>query len=831
MALLISGWSGAQTSLLSPDAFLPYRLGDRFTPHHLLTEYFEHAAAARSAEVNIIPYGMTNEYRPLIVAVVSSKENMARIEDIRKNNLRRTGLLEGKPVDDPVAIVWLSFSVHGNESSGSESSMQVLYDLLTSAECAAWLQHTVVVIDPSLNPDGYNRYTNWNNQVSNRMLTPDPQSREHREPWPGGRSNHYYFDLNRDWAWQTQVESQQRAKLYLDWMPHVHADLHEMGANESYYFAPAAAPYHEFITDFQSEFQIKIGQNNARHFDENGWLYFTKEIFDLLYPSYGDTYPTFSGAIGMTYEQGGLSRPGRGMYIETGDTLRLSDRIQHHRTAALSTVEVSAGHAKELVQHFVDFFRRSNTAPPGQYKTYIIRSNQAEGDIKAFCTLLDKNRIRYGLAGQNASLKAFNYATAREENITVAREDLVVSAYQPMGLMAQALLDPAPILEDSMTYDITAWNLICAFGLEAYASSQQLAVRDPALFAKTAAVVPGTARPYAYLAEWKSLDDARFLSKVLQKGIVVRCAKEPFMVADRSYGAGTLIITRADNADDGEDFDAFVQESALLSGKALTAVSTGFVTSGRDLGSGAVFPIRMEKVLLLYNDNTDENAMGHLWHYFEQEIDFPLVIAHTDRLGSMRLSDYQVVILPNGYYENSDQLTEKLKDWVSAGGKLIALEGSLGMLAEHSAFKLKRNSSGEADKSEGSESDWMPEPYGGKDRRSVSQSSPGAIIKAVIDPTHPLGFGFPEYYYTLTSNSRPYGMIEGAWNVAYIPDDYLSYGFIGAKIRPGLARSFVVAEQRMGRGTVVYFQDNPVFRGFWHTGKRLLANALFLSGH
>ena len=286
---LLSTAFGISQTLLTPSEFLGYELGSEFTRHHQVVDYYKYLAENASDRVKLVEYGKTNERRPLIVAYVSSPENIVALESIRLEHLKNT-TGQGSPTK---AIVWLSYNVHGNESVSTEASMQTIYELLTNK--SSYLENTVVIMDPCINPDGRDRYVNWYNQFKNTPNNIDPNSKEHHEGWLNGRSNHYMFDLNRDWAWLTQVESQQRIKVFNQWLPHVHVDFHEQGVNNPYYFAPAAEPFHEVVTDFQRDFQITIGKNHAKYFDANGWFYFTKEVFDLLYPSYGDTYPTYNG--------------------------------------------------------------------------------------------------------------------------------------------------------------------------------------------------------------------------------------------------------------------------------------------------------------------------------------------------------------------------------------------------------------------------------------------------------------------------------------------------------------------------------------------------------
>ena len=351
--------------LKSPSEFLGYELGTQFTRHHEVVDYYQYLAATLPDNVQLNEYGKTNERRPLLLAYISSTENIKNLESIREEHLKSTSG-EGNPSK---AIVWLSYNVHGNESVSTEASMQTAFDLLTKK--ADYLENTVVLMDPCINPDGRDRYVNWYNETKNTPNNVDPNSKEHHEGWLSGRANHYMFDLNRDWAWLTQVESQQRLKFFNKWLPHVHVDFHEQGVDNPYYFAPAAEPYHEVITDFQRDFQKSIGKNHAKYFDANGWFYFTKEVFDLLYPSYGDTYPMYNGGVGMTYEQGGSGRAGLGIITSIGDTLTLKDRIAHHHTTGLSTVEVASKNAQKLNDEFKKFYTNKDFT----YKSYVLNGH------------------------------------------------------------------------------------------------------------------------------------------------------------------------------------------------------------------------------------------------------------------------------------------------------------------------------------------------------------------------------------------------------------------------------------------------------------------------
>ncbi len=821
-ALIITNISVQAQQILSPEKFLGYTLGDHFTPHYRVVDYFRYVSTV-SKNMKLQEFGKTNEGRPLMAAFIASNENINRLEEIRTNNLRLAGLQSGTADAKQPVIVWLSYNVHGNEPVSTEASMQTLYDLVNpeNTRTQAWLKNAVVVIDPCLNPDGRERYVNFYNPIHNQ--TPDPLrfTREHAEPWPAGRSNHYYFDLNRDWAWQTQKETQQRVALYNQWLPQVHVDFHEQGIDAPYYFAPAAEPLHRDITQWQKDFQVMVGKNNARYFDEKGWMYFTKERFDLLYPSYGDTYPTYNGSVGMTFEQGGISA-GLAVINAEEDTLTLKSRVAHHYTTGISTVEVSAANADRLLEEFKQFFIKSKNNPSGEYKTYVIKGDNQK-KLHALATLLDRNGISYGYgAGKTAS--GYNYFTGKTEKFTIQRNDMVISAYQPKSVMLKVLFEPETFVSDSITYDITAWAMPYAYGIQSYASTEAIKPAYTSLAKESSKAT--MERPVAYVAEWNSLADVRFLSDLLKKKIKVRFTETAFESGGKKYLPGSLIIARTSNGSLGAQFDQTLLQLAQDAGVSLSPIGSGFADKGPDLGSEMVHYIKKPKIVLLTGEKTASQQVGQIWHYFEKQINFPVSLVRFEDLGRFNWNDFNVMILPDGDYSTLD--LDKLQNWIRAGGKLIAMEGALDKLSDSKQFDLKNKELAKAD------ADKNPyqklKVFASRERDALMENVPGAIYKVDMDNTHPLGFGYPGFYYTLKLDTKIYDYMDKGWNVGVFKKNNYLTGFAGSKSRQKLNDGLLFGVQDMGRGSVVYLVDNPLFRGFWENGKLLFSNAVFMVG-
>ena len=797
-------------NIQSPSEFLGYEIGSRFTRHHKVADYFEYISKS-IPNVKLEKYGETNEHRPLYIAFISSEENIKNIEEIRKKNLAQTGILKGS-TDSKVAIVWLSYNVHGNEASSTEASMLTLYELVTSKK--DWLKNTLVIIDPCINPDGRDRYVNWYNQVKSSPFNISQDAKEHYEPWPGGRPNHYLFDLNRDWAWATQVETQQRLKIYNKWMPHIHVDFHEQYINNPYYFAPAAAPYHEIITDWQRNFQTEIGKNHAKYFDKEGWLYFTKESFDLLYPSYGDTYPTYMGAIGMTYEQAGHGRAGLGIKTDKGEVLTLKDRALHHMTTGISTVEIASKNVEKLNNEFKNFFDNSSL----MYKSYVLKNDNSD-KTERLKKLLDKHEIHYEFA-TNGIAKGYQYSISEEGKINTSSGDLVIHTNQPKGKMVNVLFEPKAFLADSLTYDITAWSIPYAHGFEAIASKTIVNSTKSITTKTTTNLIDKKA--YAYISKWNSLDDAIFLGELLKENITPRFSEKPFSIEGKSYERGTLIILRNDNK--SLKFDEKLIEIANRNQRKLQAVSTGFVSSGPDFGSPSVKPINKQKIALLSGEGSSSLSFGEIWHFFETELQYPITILNTDYFNRINLSNYDVLIIPDGFYEDIllKNTLEKITSWVQSGGTLIAIDNALQSFVDKEGFALK---SKETEK----ETNKNLTPYADLERKSVKDLITGAIFKSNVDNTHPLAFGYKEAYFSLKLGNKSYSYLEKGVNVAYFTEESKNIsGYAGSLAVKNISESLLFGEEQKGRGSIIYMVDNPLFRSFWDNGKLFLANAVFL---
>ena len=563
--LLLSIYSSGSAQVIqSPAQFLGYEPGSQFTYHHRAIDYFKYVASI-SPQVQYIRFGTTYEGRELGVCIISAEENLKNLEELRINNLIKTGLQKGNFTGKQIPFIWLSYNVHGNEAVGMEASMKTLYTLASGSYEGVneWLKSVVIIIDPCENPDGRDLYTNRYRSSQSLFTNADGNAWEHNQDWPGARTNHYMFDLNRDWAWMTQTETQQRLELYVKYMPHVHADFHEMGAESTFFFAPGANPWHEVITPWQHEFHNMMGEGNAKLFDEKFKLYYTKENYDLFCPSYGDTWPLFNGAMGFTYEQAGGGGPGLVYKLETGDTLTLKDRIEGHFTASMATIKISYENRVKLISEFNKYFEDGEKSPEFSYKSIIIKGNNDRSALFSLFTLLDRNQIRYAYAsGIGKKYKGFDYQSNKESEFQLEKGDILISSYQPQSRLIKVLFEPKSMSNDSLSYDLSAWAIPYAYNIKAFASAEKIKSEDLKATIEPLTNESSKINSYAYVANFTGFNELRLMALLYRKDLKIRYSIKPFTIDSVKFNRGSIIITRGDNKHSGQSFDKTVVEAA-----------------------------------------------------------------------------------------------------------------------------------------------------------------------------------------------------------------------------------------------------------------------------
>ncbi len=828
---LVTLLSAHTQTIKSPGEFLGYEPGTMFTFHHDAVAYVKHVAA-NSPAVVYESYGRSYEGRELGVAYISSPANIAKLEELRRNNLSKAGFADYEFTGEQLPFVWLSYNLHGNESVGMEAALLTLYTLATSGYegVEEWLERCVIILDPCLNPDGRDRYAFIYRMMQPSEPNPDPNSWERTQGWPGSRSNHYLFDLNRDWTWQTQIETRQRIALYQRFMPHVHADFHEMGSASNFFFPPGADPWHEAITEWQREFHEITGRANAYLFDKHNLLYFTKETFDLFAPSFGDTWPLFNGAMGFTYEQAGGGGAGLSIKRSAGDTLTLSDRIEGHFLASMATIKAASDNSERLVQGLNDYFSTAVNAPPFDYGSLLIRGDNEHSSLESLLELLDNNLIRYHyVASPGRRYRGFDYLEGEDREFVVKEGDIVIPASQPQGHFVKVLFEPESISTDSVSYDLSAWALPYIYNVSSYAVAESIPFRDEKVDITRSIVNETENHAYAYISEWKGFNEVRFLTSLYRNNVRVRHSTEPFTINGKDFGRGALMITRADNSHIPSLFDSLVTNAANDAGVHLHTTTTGMSESGIDFGSRNTRLVLPPRIATIGGDGVSAGAMGEIWYLFEREFNYPLTIIHSSRFAGADLSDYDVLILTSG---NHTRFKDKIFEFVRGGGKVLALDRAAGLFSSESGTALaraaeRRTEERRADRDRvRSDDTTLLVSYDEASRRNLPDRSSGAIYRVDLDTTHPYSYGMGNHWFIMRrSDGFPFMESPGR-NIGYVKDGTPVAGFAGYRFQRRAANSLIIGSERVGRGEVIYIADNPYFRGYWKSGRLLLANIL-----
>lgn len=835
-----------------PDAFLGYPLGARFTNWDRIVAYLE-AVDAASPRMKMWEYGRSYEGRPLQLLAISSPENLERLDEIRRDVERLgdpAGLAPGEKdrlIKKTPLVIWMAYGVHGNESSSAEAAMGAVYTLAAGeAETAAMLESVVVLIDPLSNPDGRERYVNGFKQRVGDGANPRRSAAEHFEPWPGGRTNHYLIDLNRDWAWASQQETRARIAAYRQWEPQVHVDFHEMGSESSYFFPPPSEPIHPQIDRRVLSWLDTFGRGNAAAFDRQGWIYFKEENYDLFYPGYGDSYPSLRGAVGMTYEMAGGGRAGLALTLPDGSTLTLADRVARHLTTSLATVRTASQNARRLLE---DFVANRAKATSEAARTYLWPADQQEARALAELLSLHGVRVRQlaeGVEVPARSLEEREEAEARSRRFPAGT--YAVSTAQPLGNLIETLLALDSPMNDTFVdrqrkrleqnldpefYDITAWSLPLAYNVRTWVASGDVGRNGRPLLETAGGGIAGDG-DLGYLVPPQGIGSYRLAIELGRRKIRYRVAQSSLSSEGETFPAGTLFIPRGGNAGNlRETLAQLLQKDALTA----RAIASSYEIGGSSLGSRDVAAVRPTRVGLVSGEGIDANSFGYLWHLLDRQIGMDHDRLDVTQLRQIDLSDFDVLVLPSGNYE--DRLGERgrtaVDAWIKAGGVLVAIGDAVTWLQNHEMTSIKRwqppKKDDEDDDDEGD--DAKEDPEGGEtavERELASRPlfTPGAVLATRMQPQHPLTLGLtapPAVLVEGTTVLKPTGDPRQDVLLAVDESPVLA-GFAWPEAEDRLSGSLLVGMEERGQGSVVLFAQDPAYRLFWRGTTPILLNAL-----
>lgn len=831
--------------------------GEALTSSHDLLTYLRALEAVDPARIDVRSYGETWQGRELAYAVISSPENMARLEAIQAD-LGRLG--DGETVSEATlselpAVVWLGYGVHGDEVTPPDSSIFVAYHLLAAINnelVETILDNTIVIIDPNLNPDGRERFRH--SFISSLGLEPqgDRFAVEHDQPWPRGRFNHYLFDLNRDWFSLSQPETKQRVKTIQEWHPVVYVDSHEMGGDQTYFFPPSAEPFNPNVTDAQRDKQTQLGRNMARYFDEFGEPYFTREIFDAFYPGYGDMWPTLNGAVAMTFEQGSP----RGLIFDRkdGTTLTYNDGVRNNVLSSLATLEVVARNKEGYLRDY------------GTYRQTAISEAARASDRYV---VLDLSKARYEAEAMARRLTAQGISVQRTPagrnycGVTYNNGALIVDMAQPQGRLIRTLLSdttdlPRAFIEEQESrrdrglnhelYDVTAWSVPLMDGVESQTCSRvdlggTVEVRaDEPIPAMTE-----TGGAYGFIVPWTDGGQAKLVAAALRAGLKGKTTDETFTKNGRAYPMGSVIFPVSGNP---TDLGAQLRKLATEIGAELVPMEDSWVEEGPNLGSGAFAAMKSPRIAMAWGEGTSPTSAGSTRFVIERELGLPVTPIKASTLARADLSLYDVLILPAGSSQLESEIgrAEPIQDFVREGGVLVALSNSVGMLAgeAYDLLSTKKENAAQTEDAkslDGDSSDMARVPgtvletetdYESliRDGSARPEDVPGVLVKAVADSDHWLSSGYDTANVLVSGSDiyRPLNEADGV-NVFHFPeaDELLLSGYLWEENRAQLAfKPFVMAEQQ-GEGLVIGFTQSPTTRAYLNGLNLLLANAVILA--
>lgn len=834
------------SSIPSPSQFLGYELGEELTLYAHVEQYLLKIAEL-SDRVAIHEYAETYEGRKLYRMAVSSEDNMRKIEELRMNNLKIMDPVNhpnaGNFIDNAPVFMSFSYNIHGNETSSTEAAMQVLYRLAAAndSETMNLLSKAVTILYPCINADGRDRYVYWYKGSKRSVLGKEQRDLEHYAPFPNGRTNHYWFDLNRDWIWGVHPESRGHTEEYLKWMPHLHTDYHEMGYNSNYFTMPGTTPRNKLLPDDYEQLSDTIGQANIEAFNEYKVNYYTRESFDFFYPGYGSSYPSVMGAIGMLVEQGGISG-GRAVETNDGYVLTLRQRIYDHYRTSMATL-AKAVDQKSL---FINYSRNANDPrlSKSATKSYFVK-NDGNPYLSDFLKILNHHGIEVKSLKNSVRKNAKNYSTGNVQLETFNTGDYVVSANQSKHLFIHSLMARNLSIEDSVMYDMSTWALPLAYNLSAFESAESISSSEGALVTlkQSMGSVPEiTAQTYAITIDWKQRNAPKVLSRLWQAGYRVRMAHESFTKGNKTYDPGTLVILIGRNLEKSSSLQSDLKNAIQGTGVEFEVHNTGRMNDGLDLASNKVRPLKMPKVAMLVGPPFNTYTSGQIYFLFDQETELPIervrteVLMQTDfpkfgqRYGLANLFDYDVIILPGGGNGLSQLLGENnqkiWKQWIQQGGTVIATESAAEFFTKD---KSKISTVALNATARDSSIEVRTLNFNERETYRGHKNVPGSAVNSIVDTSHPLAFGLEKELYTLKFGSkslRPSAQLHSVVRYHSDKQRILVAGYMNEENMQSLAGNTSAGYLPMGQGQIIYLLDNTQYRMFWRGPSRMMQNAV-----
>jgi len=821
----------------TPESVLGYGIGEVVSSPGAVNEYLKVLAEA-SDRITLETIGRSHERRPILLLTISDPENLGRIDEIREQHLALSDPASNQAVtDDMPAITWLGFGVHGDETSCMDAALLVAYHLAASRDPAtlAQLRNTVTLLVPVLNPDGFNRASTSLNTFLAEAPVANLQHAEHNGMWPRGRTNHYWFDLNRQWMARTQPEAQAWGAQYQKWKPNLHTDFHEMNIDSTYFFSPGIpAQRNPYIPDRAVELVRTIGNYAQEYLDSNQELYYSEEFFDDYNPAMGSNYPLLNGSASFLFENRGFE----GLVAATPNgEVTYASRAKRHFNIAIAMVRAASDMRETLLQYqrqFVSLTRQE--AASDRIKGYVFTADGDDTRMYHFLEMLDRLDIDVYSLGR----------TVRDGGDTFQPgNSYVVPAEQPTYRVIRNVFETRTDFGDVVFYDATTWTKPLAFGLK-YAELSSVGGGtlgeqiDPSFPAQEA---PDRAA-YAYVFSWQGYYAPRAVSRVLKAGGHARVGVQPFTAITTKGSVpmprGSIIVPVGEGQPIGAgDLYDLMTTIAAEDGITVHAAITGRTDQGIDFGGNYAKPLSMPQVFMPIGEAVRFYDAGELWHLMDYRMKIPVMMRDTTVMRALDWDRITHLVLPDGNYNGlGDEQVKQIDAWVKAGGTLIAVKRAALWAVEKKFLDVEVIDDFAivgfgAPPPKRDEEAAIPERRDYADKVAVEQAQRirGTIFRADLDTTHPIGFGYPsrdialyrENRIILGQSKNPFGTV-----VQYSQRPLMS-GYASQENINKVAGAAAVIAERRGRGAVIAISDNPNFRAWWFGPNKLFLNSLFFS--